>query len=142
MDRLTKSACFIYVKSSYSSDYYTMIFIDEVVYRHGTLLYIISDRGSQFTSRFWRSLLRGLGSKINLSTTFHPQTDGQVECTIQTLKDMLRACIIDFNRNWDTNLPLMEFSYNNSYHSSKSMSPYEALYGRRCRSPIGWFEVG
>ena len=83
-----------------------------------------------------------LGTKVKLSTTFHPQTDGQAEHTIQTLKDILKACIIDFKGSWDTHLPLVEFAYNNNFHSSISMAPYEALYGRRCRSPIGWFEVG
>ena len=77
-----------------------------------------------------------------MSTNFHPQTDGQAERTIQTLEDMLRACVIDFKGNWDDHLPLIEFAYNNSYHSSIKMAPYEALYGRKCRSPIGWFEVG
>ncbi|KAH0757858.1 hypothetical protein KY290_021351 [Solanum tuberosum] len=88
------------------------------------------------------SIWKGLGSKVNLSTAFHPQTDGQTERTIQTIEDMLRACVIDFKGSWDDHLPLIEFAYNNSYHSSIQMAPYEALYGRRCRSPIGWFEVG
>lgn len=79
---------------------------------------------------------------MNLSIAFHPQTDGQAERTIQTLEDMLRACIIDFKGSWDDHLPLIEFAYNNSYHSSIQMAPYEALYGRKCRSPIGWFDVG
>ena len=79
---------------------------------------------------------------MNLSTTFHPQTNGQTERTIQTLDDMLRACIIEFKSSWDDHLPLIEFAYNNSYHSSIQMAPYEALYGRKCRSPIGWFDVG
>ena len=79
---------------------------------------------------------------MKLSTAFHPQTDGQAERTIQTLEDMLRACVIDFKGNWDDHLPLIEFSYNNSYHSSIAMAPFEALYGRRCRSTVGWFEVG
>ena len=79
---------------------------------------------------------------MNLSTTFHPQRDGQAECTIQTLEDMLRACIIDFKGSWVDHLPLVEFAYNNSYHASIKMAPFEALYGRRCRSLIGWYEVG
>ena len=74
-----------------------------------------------------------------LSTAFHPQTDGQSERTIQVLQDMLRACVLDFGGNWSGYLPLVEFSYNNSYHSSIGMAPFEALYGRRCRSPVGWF---
>ncbi|WMV46552.1 hypothetical protein MTR67_039937, partial [Solanum verrucosum] len=108
----------------------------------GVSVSIISDRGAQFTTQFWKSFQKGLGSKVNLSTDFHPQIDGQVERTIQTLEDMLRACVIDFKGNWDHHLTLIEFAYNNCYHSSIQITPYEALYGRRCRSPIGWFEVG
>ena len=78
---------------------------------------------------------------MKLNTTFHPLMDGQAEHTIQTLEYMFRACIIDFKKNWDKHLPLVEFAYNNSFHSSISMAHYEALYGRACRSPIGWFEV-
>ena len=78
---------------------------------------------------------------MKLSTAFHLQTDGQEERTIQTLEDILRAFIIDFKGNWDKSLPLVEFAYNNGYNSSISMTPYKALYGRRCESPIRWFEV-
>ncbi|GKC01489.1 putative reverse transcriptase domain-containing protein [Tanacetum coccineum] len=77
-----------------------------------------------------------------MSTTYHPQTDGQSERTIQTLEDMLRACVIDFGNGWDKHLPLVEFSYNNSYHTSIKVAPFEALYGRKCRSPVCWAEVG
>ncbi|GJT09034.1 putative reverse transcriptase domain-containing protein [Tanacetum coccineum] len=83
-----------------------------------------------------------LGMRLDLSTTYHPETDGQSEHTIQTLEDMLRACVIDFGGNWDTHLLLVEFSYNNSYHSSVKCAPFEALYGRKCRTPIAWAEVG
>ena len=79
-----------------------------------------------------------MGTKLYFSTAFHPQTDGQSERTIQTLEDMMRACVLDFKGNWDDHLPLMEFAYNNSYHSSIGMAPYEALYGRKCRSPVCW----
>ena len=121
---------------------YAKLYINEIVRLHGVPLSIISDMGPQFTSHFWKSFQKGLGTQVNLSTTFHPQTDGQAERTIQTLEDMLRACVIDFKGSWDDHLSLIEFSYNNSYHSSIQMAPYEALYGRRCRSPVGWFEVG
>ena len=142
VDRLTKSAHFIPVKSTYRAEDYARLYIDEIVRWHGIPLSIISDRGAQFTSHFWRSFQKSLGTQVKLSTAFHPQTDGQAERTIQTLEDMLRACVIDFRGNWDDHLPLIEFSYNNSYHSSIGMAPFEALYGRRCRSPVGWFEVG
>ncbi|KAI3745275.1 hypothetical protein L1987_58385 [Smallanthus sonchifolius] len=83
-----------------------------------------------------------MGTRLDMSTAYHPQTDGQSERTIQTLEDMLRACAIDFGGNWDTYLPLAEFSYNNSYHTSIKAAPFEALYGRKCRSPLCWAEVG
>ena len=79
---------------------------------------------------------------MKLSSTFHPQTDGQEECTIQTLEKMIREYIVDFKGIWDKHLTLVEFAYSNSFNSSISMAPYETLYGRRCRYPIGWFEVG
>ncbi|GKC36097.1 putative reverse transcriptase domain-containing protein [Tanacetum coccineum] len=110
--------------------------------KHGIPVSIISDRDSHFTSRVWQSLHEALGTQLNLSTAYHPQTDGQSERTIQTLEDMLRACVIDFGNGWDRHLPLVEFSYNNSYHTSIKDAPFEALYGRKCRSPICWAEVG
>ena len=85
---------------------------------HGVPLYIISDRGPQFTSHFWKSFQKGLGTQVNLSTTFHAQKDGQAEHYIQTLEDMLRSFVINFNGSWDDHLPLIEFAYNNNYHSS------------------------
>ena len=80
--------------------------------------------------------------QIKLSTAFDPQTNGKAERTIRTLEDMLRACVIYFKDSWDDHLPLIEISYNNSYHSSIGMTPFEELYSRRCRSLIRWFEVG
>nr|GFB70247.1 putative reverse transcriptase domain-containing protein [Tanacetum cinerariifolium] len=77
-----------------------------------------------------------------MSTAYHPETDGQSERTIQTLEYMLRACVMNFGGSWDTHLPLVEFSYNNSYHTSIKCAPFEALYGRKCRSPVIWTEVG
>jgi hypothetical protein len=103
---------------------------------------IVSDRDPRFTSRFWGSLQKALGTKLNFSTAFHPQTDGQSERTIQILEDMLKACVLDFKGSWIHHLTLVEFAYNNSYQASIKMAPYEALYGRRCRSPICWDEVG
>ncbi|XP_070005586.1 uncharacterized protein [Nicotiana sylvestris] len=97
-------------------------------------------RGPQFTTNFWQAFQKRLGTKVNLSTAFHQQTGGQAKRTIQTLEDMMRACVIDFGGNWDDHLPLIEFAYNNSYQASIGMALYEALYGRRCRSPVGWFE--
>ncbi|KAH0672805.1 hypothetical protein KY290_025037 [Solanum tuberosum] len=142
VDRMTKSAHFLPVKTTYGAEEYAKLYIHELVRLHGIPLSILSDRGAQFTSHFWKSFQRGLGTKVKRSTAFHPQTDGQAERTIQTLEDMLRACVLELKGSWDDHLPLIEFAYNNSYHSSICMAPLEALYGRRCRSPIGWFEVG
>ncbi|GJX17041.1 putative reverse transcriptase domain-containing protein [Tanacetum coccineum] len=123
-----------------SSGYDTIWVI--IVARHGVPISIISDRDSRFTSRFWQSMQEALGTRLDMSTAYHPQTDGQSERTIQTLKDMLRACVLDFRGSWDVHLLLVEFSYNNSYHASVRCAPFEALYGRKCRSPIMWAEVG
>ena len=94
---------------------------------------IVSDRDPCFTARFWQSLQRALGTRLNFSTAFYPQTDGQFERTIQTLEDMLRACVMEFRGSWDEHVALMKFAYNNQYHSSIDMEPYKALYERKCR---------
>jgi hypothetical protein len=142
VDRLTKSAHFLPVKTTYSAAQYAKLYVERIVSLHGVPLSIISDRGPQFTAHFWRSFQAALGTRLDLSIAFHPQTDGQSERTIQILEDMLRACVLDLRGSWDQYLPLMEFAYNNSYQSSIQMAPFEALYGRRCKSPIGWFEAG
>nr|GFA05496.1 reverse transcriptase domain-containing protein [Tanacetum cinerariifolium] len=89
-----------------------------------------------------KTLQEAIGTQLEMSTVYHPQTDGQSERTIQTMKDMLRACLIYFGSIWDRNLPLVEFSYDNSYHTSIKAAPFEALYGRKCRSPVCWSEDG
>ncbi|KAI3755220.1 hypothetical protein L1987_55016 [Smallanthus sonchifolius] len=142
VDRLTKSAHFLAIKETDKMEKLTRIYLKEVVSRHGVPISIISDRDARFTSRFWQSLRKDLGTRLDMSTAYHPQTDGQTERTIQTLEDMLRACVIDFGNTWESHLPLVEFSYNNSYHTSIKAAPFEALYGRKCRSPICWTEVG
>ncbi|GJR38365.1 putative reverse transcriptase domain-containing protein [Tanacetum coccineum] len=118
------------------------LYIDEIVARHGVPVSIILDQDGRFTSRCWKTVQKALGTRLDMSTTYHPQTDRQSERIIQTLEDMLRACVIDFGGNWDVHLPLAEFSYNNSYHSSIRCAPFEALYGRKCRSPVLWAEIG
>ncbi|GKE90656.1 putative reverse transcriptase domain-containing protein [Tanacetum coccineum] len=113
-----------------------------IVARHGIPASIICDHDGRFTSNFWKSFQKALGTDISMSTAYHPETDGQSERTIQTLEDMLRACVIDFGKGWVKHFPLAEFSYNNSYHASIKAAPYEALYGRKCRSPVCWAKVG
>ncbi|GJS65897.1 putative reverse transcriptase domain-containing protein [Tanacetum coccineum] len=142
VDLLTKSAHFLPMKKTDSMEKLTQLYLKEFVYRHGVPISIISDRDSHFTSRFWRSLQKALGTNLDMSTTYHLQTDGQSERTIQTLKDMLHACVIDFGNSWDRHLPLVEFSYNTSYHISIKVALFEALYRQKCRSPVCWSEVG
>ncbi|GKB63008.1 putative reverse transcriptase domain-containing protein [Tanacetum coccineum] len=105
-------------------------------------LSIICDRDPRLASNFWSSLQNTLGTSLDMSIAYHPQTDRQSERTIQTLEDMLRTCAIDFGKGWVNHLPLVEFSYNNSYHASIKVAPFEVLYGRKCRSPVCWVEVG
>ncbi|KAD5961162.1 hypothetical protein E3N88_12635 [Mikania micrantha] len=142
VDRLTKSAHFLPIREDFKMEKLAKLYITEIITRHGVPMSIISDRDSRFTSRFWQSMQKALGTRLDLSTAYHPQTDGQTERTIQTLEDMLRCCVVDFGGSWDNHLPLIEFSYNNSYHTSIKCAPFEALYGRKCRSPVCWPEIG
>ncbi|KAL6311082.1 hypothetical protein AAG906_021193 [Vitis piasezkii] len=142
VDQLTKSAHFLPMKVNFSLDRLASLYVKEIVRMHGVLVSIVSDRDPRFTSRFWHSLQKALGTKLSFSTAFHPQTDGQSERVIQVLEDLLRACILDLQGNWDDHLPLVEFAYNNSFQASIGMAPFEALYGRKCRSPICWNDVG
>nr|ABA95022.1 retrotransposon protein, putative, Ty3-gypsy subclass [Oryza sativa Japonica Group] len=142
VDRLTKVAHFIPVKTTYSGSRLAELYMARIVCLHGVPKKIVSDRGSQFTSNFWKKLQEEMGSKLNFSIAYHPQTDGQTERVNQILEDMLRACALDFGGSWDKNLPYAEFSYNNSYQASLQMAPYEALYGRKCRTPLLWDQTG
>nr|GEZ64389.1 putative reverse transcriptase domain-containing protein [Tanacetum cinerariifolium] len=141
MNRLTKSAYFLPMRKDYKMDSLARLYLNEIVARHGVLISIISDCDSRFTLRFWQSMQEALGTRLDMSTAYHPQTDGQSERTIQTLEDMLRACVRDFEGNWDVHILLVEFSYNNSYHSSVRCASFEALYDRKCHSLIMWAEV-
>ncbi|GKB94723.1 putative reverse transcriptase domain-containing protein [Tanacetum coccineum] len=127
VDRLTKSAIFTPMRETDPLDKLARLYLKEVVTRHGIPVSIICDRDPRFASNFWRSLQNALGTNLDMSTAYHPQTDGQSERTIQTLEDMLRACAIDFGKGWVNHLPLVEFSYNNSYHASIKAAPFEAL---------------
>ncbi|GJU89318.1 putative reverse transcriptase domain-containing protein [Tanacetum coccineum] len=141
MDRLTKSAHFLPMREDYKMDRLARLYLNEIVARHGVPISIISDRDSRFTSRFWQSMQEALGTRLDISTAYHPQIDSQSKYTIQTLEDMLRACVLDFEGSWDVHLPLVEFLFNNSYHYSVRCASLEDLYGRKCRSPIMWAEV-
>nr|GFB73605.1 reverse transcriptase domain-containing protein [Tanacetum cinerariifolium] len=141
VDRLTKSTIFTPIRETDPMDKLARIYLNEVVTRHGIAVSITSDRDPRFASNFWRSLQNALGTRLEMSTAYHPKTDSQSERTIQTLEDMLRACAIDFGKGWVNHFPLVEFSYNNSYHASIKATPFKALYGRKCRSPGRWIEV-
>ncbi|TQD86597.1 hypothetical protein C1H46_027863 [Malus baccata] len=142
VDRLTKSAHFIPVREKSSLNKLAQLFISKVVKYHGVPVNIISDRDPRFTSKFWTAFQEALGTRLLYSTAYHPQTDGQSERTIQTLEDMLRSSVMQFGDSWHDRLDLMEFAYNNSFHSSIGMPPFEALYGKACRTPLCWSEVG
>jgi transposase InsO family protein len=134
VDRLTKMAHFIQVKTTYNSTVFAELYMSRIVCLHGIPKKIISDRGTQFTSHFWQQLDEALGTHLKFNSAYHPQTDGQTERTNQIHEDMLRACALQDQLGWDKRLPYAEFSYNNSYQASLKMSPFEALYGRNCRT--------
>nr|GEX92854.1 reverse transcriptase domain-containing protein [Tanacetum cinerariifolium] len=129
IDRLTKSSYFLPMRENDPMEKLMKLYMKEVVTRHGVPVSIISDRDSRFTSLFWQALHKALETRLDMSMAYHPETNGESERTIQTLEDMLRACVIDFEKSWDIHLPLVEFSYNNSYHTSIKPALFEALYG-------------
>ncbi|GKA81234.1 putative reverse transcriptase domain-containing protein [Tanacetum coccineum] len=142
VNRLTKSAIFVPMRETDPMEKSVRMYLKEVVTRHGIPVSIIYDRDPRFASNFWRSLQKALGTNLDMSIAYHPQTDGQSKRTIQTLEDMQRTCVIDFGNGWVKHLPLVEFSYNNIYHSSIKAASFEALYGRKCHSPVCLAEVG
>ncbi|TYK26797.1 pol protein [Cucumis melo var. makuwa] len=140
--KLTKSAHFILGKSTYTASKWAQLYLTEIVRLHGVPVSIVSDRDACFTSKFWKGLQTAMGSRLDFSTAFHPQIDGQTEHLNQVLEDMLRACVLEFPGSWDFHLHLMEFAYNNTFQATIGMAPFEALYGKCCRSPVYWDEVG
>jgi len=124
VDRLTKVAHFIPVRTTYTGSKLAELYMARIVCLHGVPKKIVSDRGTQFMSRFWQKLHESLGTRLNFSSAYHPQTDGQTERTNQILEDMLKACALKHGGGWDKSLPYAEFSYNNSYHASLKMLPF------------------
>ncbi|GKE73276.1 putative reverse transcriptase domain-containing protein [Tanacetum coccineum] len=124
IDRLTKSAIFLPIRETDPMERLARMYMKEVFMRHGIHVSIICDRDPRFASNFWRSLQKALGTNLDMSTAYHPQTDGQSERTIQNLEDMMRACLIDFGNGWVKHLELAEFSYNNGYHASIKATPF------------------
>ncbi|GKE12809.1 putative reverse transcriptase domain-containing protein [Tanacetum coccineum] len=142
VDRLSKLAHFLAIREDFNTEKLARLYINVIVVRHGVPVSIISDRDGRFTSHFWQTIQKALETRLDLSTAYHPQTDRKSKRIIQTLEDMLRACVIDFDGCWDVHRSLAEFSYNNSYHSSIRCAPFEALFGRKCRSPVLRAEIG
>ncbi|GJV66481.1 putative reverse transcriptase domain-containing protein [Tanacetum coccineum] len=142
VDRLAKSVIFVPMRETDPMEKLARMYLKEVVTRHGIPVLIICDHDLRFASNFWLSLQKALGTNLDMSIAYHPQNDRQSKRTIQTLEDMLRACVIDFGKGWVNHFPFVKFSYNNSYHASIKASPFKALYGPKCRSPVCWAEIG
>jgi transposase InsO family protein len=138
VDMLTKVAHFIPVKITYSGAKLAELYMSQIVCLHEVPKKIVSDRGSQFTSKFWEKLHESMDTMLNFISAYHPQTDGQTERPNQILEGMLRACDLKYWKSWDNSLPYGEFSYSNSYQASIEMAAYEALYGRQCQTPLFW----
>ena len=136
VDRLTKSAHFLPIRKTDWVAKLAQKYVREIVSMHGVPVSIVSDRDPKFASEFWRAFQDEMGTKVCMSTAYHPQTERQSERTIQTLEDLLRMCVLDWGGHWVDHLNLAVFAYNNSYNTSIGMAPFEALYGRPCRTPL------
>jgi transposase InsO family protein len=141
MERLSKVTHFIPIKTTYLEPQLAELYMSRIVYLYGVPKKIMSARGTRFTLRFWESLHETLDTQLRFSSAYHPQTNGQTERVNQILEDMLRACALQYERSWNKSLSYAEFSYNNSYQESLKMTPFEMLYGRRCRTPLFWSET-
>jgi hypothetical protein len=142
VDHLSKVVHFISVKTTYKGSKLAELYIARIVCLHGVPKKIVSNRGTQFISKFQEKLHESMDTKLNFSSACHRQTDGQTEKVNQILEDMLRACALKDNKSWDKCIPYAEFSYNNSYQECIKMAPFEFLYGRKCRTPLFWNELG
>jgi hypothetical protein len=142
VDRLTKVAHFIPVKTTYSIPQLVELYMSRILFLHRVLKKIVSDRAIRFTSKFWEMLHETLDTQLRFSSAYHPQVDGQTEGVNQIVDDMLRAFALQYGRSWDKSLSYAEFSYNNSYKESLKMAPFEMLYGRKCQTSLFWSETG
>jgi hypothetical protein len=142
VDRLTKVAHFIPVKTTYSIPQLVELYMSRILFLHRVLKKIVSDRAIRFTSKFWEMLHETLDTQLRFSSAYHPQVDGQTEGVNQIVDDMLRAFALQYGRSWDKSLSYAEFSYNNSYKESLKMAPFEMLYGCKCQTSLFWSETG
>jgi hypothetical protein len=138
VDKLTKDAHFVPVKTTHTTTNITEIYMRGIYRLHVIPKTIVSDIDTKFNSNFWRRLFKGFGTNLNFITTYHPQSDGKTKRVNQVIEDMLRMYVIDKPSKWEDYLHLVEFSYNNGYQASLKMSPFEALYGRKCNTPVSW----
>jgi hypothetical protein len=138
----SKVAHFIPVKTTYKGAKLAKLYIARIVYLHGVPKKIVSDRGTQFMSSFWEKLHEVMDTRLNFSSAYHPQLDGQTQRVNQIIEDMLRACALKDSKSWDKCLPYADFSYNNSYQKSLKISPFKVLYECKCRTPLFWNEPG
>ena len=138
VDKLSKAAHFIPIKTTYKAANIADIFLKKIFRLHGISKVIISDRDPKFTGNFWRYLFKGLNTKLNFSIAYDLQMDGHIERVNQVLEYMLRMYVEDYPTNWEDYLHLVDFSYNNHYQASTKLSPFKILYGRKCNPPITW----
>jgi hypothetical protein len=138
VDKLSKAAHFIPVKSVHKATNIVEIYMREIAKLHGVPKTIVSDRDSKFTLNFWKGLFKGFGTNLNFSIAYHPETDGQTKRVNRVIEDMLRMYVMDKPSKWEYYLHLVEFAYNNGYQTSLKMSPFEALYGKKCNTPVSW----
>jgi hypothetical protein len=131
------------VKVTFGTECLANLYVEHILRLYGAPNSIVSDRGPQFVAKFWRSFHKLMDTTLSYSTAFHPQTDEQTERVNQVLEDLLRACALTYDTDWESSLLFAEFSYNNNnFQASLRMAPFEALYGRKCRTPLAWSEVG
>jgi hypothetical protein len=138
VDKLTKSTHFIPLKTTQKAADVADIFLKEVARLHGIPKTIVSDRDLKFTLNFWKGLFKGFRTNLNFSTVYHPESDGQTERVNRVIKNILRMYVMDKPSRWEDYLHLVEFTYNNGYHTSLKMSPFEVLYRRKCNTPVSW----
>jgi hypothetical protein len=138
VEKLTKAYHFVPVKTNHTMTNIAEIFMKEIAKLHGIPRTIVSDRDAKFTSNLWRGFFKGFGTNLIIITTYHPQIDGKKERLNRLIEDMLRMYVMDKPSKWEDYLHLVEFAYNNGYQDSLRMSPFEALYGRKCDTPVSW----
>jgi hypothetical protein len=138
VDNLTKVAHFIPLKTTHKVANVANIYMREVSRLHGIPKKIVSERDLKFSSKFWRGLFKGFRMNLNFNTYYHPESDGKTKRVNQVIEDMLMMYVMDKPYEWEYYLHLVEFSNNNGYQASLKMSPFEALYGRKCNTPIRW----